>query len=301
MDTSGTPHVAIVTGASRGIGRAIAVRLAAEGVKVLVTARSLRPGSGTYTGSLQETVDEIRALGGDARPFAVDLADTAFDRSAIVAAAADAFGAPVDIVVHNAAAQRRFEFTFESMTADIFRESVEVNVWAGWDLAQKSLRGMRDRGAGWIVFISSRGAAPKIGPPYVNHPQVHAQCLYGSSKAMMDRLVTGAASELYDDNIAVNALAPEGAVATDNAMKVASVTAAMSEPLETMAEATFALCSAPPREFTGRVTYSLSLLVTLGRPVMSLDGREKVAGWQPDDIDRSRLGADYLVGVGAAR
>jgi NAD(P)-dependent dehydrogenase (short-subunit alcohol dehydrogenase family) len=295
MSNNTQPHVAVVTGASRGIGRAIALRLASEGIKVAATARSLRAGSGLYAGSLEETVAEIAANGGEAIPIAIDLADTAFDRGEVIREASEAFGAPVDIVVHNAAAVRRFEMVFDKMTAEVFRETLEVNVWSGWDLAMHALPGMRARGAGWIVNISSRGAAPKVGPPYVNHPLVSAQCMYGSSKAMMDRLSTGAASELYDDNIAVNALGPEGAVATENAMTVANVTQAMSEPLETMAEATLALCTAEPRTLTGKVTYSLSLLVELNRPVRTLDGRGLVDGWQPGQIDRARLQPPYLV------
>jgi NAD(P)-dependent dehydrogenase (short-subunit alcohol dehydrogenase family) len=123
---------------------------------------------------------------------------------------------------------------------------------------------------------------------------VGAQCLYGSTKAMLDRFTTGAAMELYDEGIAVNALAPEGAVATENARTVAGVRDDRSEPLETMAEAALALCVGDPAELTGRVTSSLSLIVERGLAVHTLDGRDLVAGWQPDDIDRDRLVRPYL-------
>lgn len=287
-------RIAIVTGASRGIGRAIAQRFAAEGARVVATGRSLLPDGGAYEGSLTETVQCIQNAGGTAIAVGFDLSDTAADRGSILRAAQASFGDTVDIVVNNAAAQRRFDVRFTWMTADVFRESVEVNVWAGWDIATKAIPGMESKGAGWILNISSRGAAPKVGPPYVMHPLVAGQCLYGGTKAMMDRLTTGAAMELYDAGVAVNTLAPEGAVATENAQVTAGVDPKTSEPLETMAEAALALCSGDPQVLTGRVTYSLSLLVELDRPVRELDGLSLMAGWQPDDIDRARLFPGYL-------
>jgi NAD(P)-dependent dehydrogenase (short-subunit alcohol dehydrogenase family) len=286
--------VAVVTGASRGIGRGIAQRLAAEGALVGVTARTLRPGDGTYAGSLEETVRDIETAGGRAVPIVADLADVEAGRSVIVDAARDAFGAPVEILVNNAAAARQFELRFEGMHAAAFREQVEVNVWAAWDLMLAALPGMRELGRGWVLNISSQGAAPKVGPPYRAIPLVGAQCLYGSTKAMLDRFTTGAAMELYDDVIAVNALAPEAAVATENAKTVARVRDDWSEPIETMAEAALALCSGDPRELTGRVTTSLSFLVAHPRPVRTLDGRALVPGWQPGQIDPARLVRPYL-------
>lgn len=294
MGTSCAGTVALVTGASRGIGRGIAQRLAAEGAKVAVTARTLRPGEGTYEGSLEETVDGIVAAGGEAVPVVADLADVDADRAAIVRTAEDAFGSPVDILVNNAAAARHFELRFAGMHAAAFREQVEVNVWAAWDLVLAALPGMRSRGRGWVLNISSQGAAPKVGPPYRAIPMVGAQCLYGSTKAMLDRLTTGAAMELADDGIAVNALAPEGAVATENAKTVAGVRDDWSEPMETMVEAALALCVGDPRELTGRVTSSLSLIVERKLAVHGLDGRELVAGWQPEEIDPARLVPPYL-------
>jgi len=294
-DNAGAAHVAIVTGASRGIGRAIAQRLAADGIRVAAVSRTLRPGDGSYSGSLEETVAGIEAAGGSAIAIAADLADPSLDRSEIVAAAANGLGADVDIVVNNAAGVRNFDLTFENMTAEMFRQTLEVNVWAAWELAMLAVPGMRRRGAGWILNISSQGASPRIGPPFQNGPPIFGQCLYGGSKAMLDRVTTGAAAELWADGIAVNTLAPEGAVATENAMTVANVTAAQSEPLETMAEAALALCTADPREVTGWVTYSLSLLVELGRSVRTLDGSGLVSGWQPDEIDPARLTGGYLI------
>jgi NAD(P)-dependent dehydrogenase (short-subunit alcohol dehydrogenase family) len=261
-----------------------------------VTARTLRAGEGAYEGSLEETVALIEAGGGAAVAIAADLSDVDADRTTIIRTAHDAFGSPVEILVNNAAAPRRFELRFEGMTADAFREQVEVNVWAAWDLMLAALPGMRERGGGWVLNISSLGAAPKLGPPFPAIPVVGAQCLYGSTKAMLDRFTTGAAMELYDDGIAVNALAPEPAVVTENAKSVGGVRddSPYTEPMETMVEAALALCSGAPKELTGRVASSLSLLVALDRPVYSLDGTELVPGWQPDEIAPERLMTPYL-------
>src|SRR5262249_5470436 len=68
-------RVALVTGASRGIGRCVAVELATRGVSVVIAARTLHAGSGRMAGSLQETADAVRARGGEAFPIAYDLDD----------------------------------------------------------------------------------------------------------------------------------------------------------------------------------------------------------------------------------
>ncbi|MEW2353415.1 SDR family NAD(P)-dependent oxidoreductase [Spirillospora sp. NPDC029432] len=287
------PHVAVVTGASRGIGRAIARRLAADGIAVAAVSRTLRPGDGALTGSLDETVARITADGGRAMAIAFDLGAPAADRSHILDLARERFGAPVDIVVNNAAAARHFDLRFPDMTRAAFREAVETNVWAAWELAAAAVPGMRERGAGWILNISSSQAGPRKGPPFKDNP-TNGATLYGGTKAFIDRMTTGAAMELYDDHIAVNALAPEYQIATDNALSVAGVRRDNSEPEETLAEAALALCTGDPEKLTGRVAYNLSLLVELGRPVRTLDGRALVPGWQPGDIAPDRLRTPYL-------
>jgi NAD(P)-dependent dehydrogenase (short-subunit alcohol dehydrogenase family) len=289
-------RIAIVTGGSRGIGRAIALRLAAEGARVLVTGRSLEPGSHRHAGSLEETVETIRSRGGEAIAVRADLGDPGFERRTLVSRAEDAFGNHVDILVNNAAAPREFKDRFQDVPLLSFLTAVEVNVWAAWELSQLVAPGMRARGAGWIVNVSSRSAGPVVGPPFRPSP-VGSQSLYGGTKAMLDRITTGAAMDLYDWNIAVNTLAPEAAVATENARSWLHLPESISEPEETMAEAALALATCDPKTCTGRITYSLSLLVELGRAVHTLDGQALLSSWQPQEIDPGRLQRGYLTPV----
>jgi citronellol/citronellal dehydrogenase len=180
------------------------------------------------------------------------------------------------------------------MTRAAFLEGIGVNIWAPWQLCIDAIPGMQRQGGGWIVNISSRGAAPIAGPPF-EPKAVGALSLYGTTKAAIDRLTTAAAMELYGDGIAVNSLAPTRAVLTDNARAEAGVDESrVHEPLETVAEAVVALCECDQATVTGRVAYSLPLLVELGRPVRTLDGRSLLAGWQPADIDPALLWPGYL-------
>lgn len=151
-------------------------------------------------------------------------------------------------------------------------------------------------GAGWILSISSTQAGPRKGPPFAPNSTFGA-CLYGGTKAMIDRITTGAAMDLYDDNIAVNTLAPEYSIATENALTVPGVTTGNSEPEETIAEAALALCTGDPKVLTGRITRNLGLLVELDRPVRTLDGASLLPGWQPADIDTTRIRPGYLSAV----
>lgn len=285
------PQLAIVTGASRGIGRAIARRLAAHGIAVAAVSRTLRPGDGKLEGSLEETVQLVEAQGGRARAYAVDLADPELDRTALVARIEEDFGLDVDVLVNNAAASRRYDVLFDGMTREAFQDSIETNVWNAWDFAIAAIPSMRRRGAGWIVNVSSRQSGPRVGPPFAPHP-LAGSVLYGGTKAMIDRMTTGAAMELYADGIAVNSLGPNRGVATAHA--ASAVPGWPSEPEETVAEAALALVTGDPAVLTGRVAYSLPLLKELNRPVRTVDGASLLPDWQPEDLDESGFLPDYL-------
>lgn len=284
-------YCAVVTGASRGIGRAIARRLASAGLPVAAVSRTVRPGSGLLSGSLEETLTAIAADGGTARAFVADLGDADLDRFALVREIEEAMGCPVGVLVNNAAATRRYDVAFADMEREWFYDTIETNVWNTWELMRAVVPSMRGLGAGWVVNLSSRQAGPRVGPPFTPHP-LAGSVLYGGSKAFLDRLSTGAAMELYGDRIAVNSLAPNRGVATEHAAN--AVPGWPSEPEETMAEAALLLCTADPRQVTGRVAYSLPLLKEFDRPVYTVDGRALVEGWQPADLDPAGFPGDYL-------
>jgi len=305
MGNSLEGHVAIVTGASRGIGQAIALRFAAEGAGVVAVGRDEQRRNKDLAGSLDETLQMVRQAGGTAITAHLDFEDLDFDKGRIVRQAEEAFGAPADILVNNAAAAREFDnegfIPFAEMPRDFFLRGVAVNLWAAWNLAKALIPGMRSRGAGWVLSISSSQAEPRPKPggsAPIN--RLGGGCLYGSSKAFLDRLSTGAALELFEDNIAVNTLAPTSFIETPLSRGVVSSvpTGIGQEPLETFAEAALALCSGDPRVLTSRVVYSLPLLAELDRPVYTLDGERLYEGWQPSHDDPRKGRATYLAALG---
>lgn len=141
-------RVAIVTGASRGIGAAIARRLAAEGARVAIVARTATPG-GSLHGSLAETAAAIEAAGGEALAICANLADPA-DRARIVPETVERFGR-LDILVNNAA-WARFVPIWEAQPRQV-ELALQMNVRAPLELSQQALPHMRAIGEGWIVNI----------------------------------------------------------------------------------------------------------------------------------------------------
>lgn len=268
--------VALVTGASRGIGAAIAQRLAAAGATVAAVARSLDTHPPDLPGTLRETVDMITAQGGRAIAVQGDVVD-AGSRAAFVAECQKQLG-PIDILVNNAAIGPYRPF--EKFSHRDYQLTYEANVRAPLHLCQLLVEGMRAKRRGWMLNISSATAEHPQGPPYIQWEQRGGHHLYGSSKAALNRLTSGLAAELYKDGIAVNTLAPVAAVITPGVLAKGLtsgdsnwIEASMIEPVEAMAEAALVLCSCDPATMTGRVTYSLRLLEELGRPMMTLDGR----------------------------
>lgn len=266
--------VALVTGASQGgTGTAIAVRFAAEGAKVAITARSVE--------GLAATRARIEALGGECLVVPCDLSDPDGGRKDLVPATEAALG-PVDILVNNAAMNGYVPF--EAVTPKQLERSLQVNVWAPWELMSAVIGGMRERGRGAIVNLTTFAAELPPGPPFPTNKPAKAGFVYGAAKAALNRLTVAAASECEGQGIAVNALTPQAAIATPALVEGGWIDEVMFEPLDTMAEAALALCTGDPDVLTGRIAYSLQLLVELARPVRDLHGDALVADWQPADL-----------------
>jgi NAD(P)-dependent dehydrogenase (short-subunit alcohol dehydrogenase family) len=264
--------VALVTGASRGIGAAIAERLASEGAQVACVARSVDSHPPKLPGTLRETVARIESRGGCAVAIQGDVMDAASRRS-FVEECRRRLG-PIDILVNNAAHGPYRPFL--DFTPRDFQGTIEANLHAPFELCQLVLPDMIAKQRGWIVNISSATAFHPSKPPYIEWERSGGYHLYAASKAALDRMSTGLAAEFYAQGIAVNALAPVAAVMTPGveATDVGKwIAPEMIEPVEAMAEAALALCSGDPATLTGRVAYSGRLLEELERKIRTLDGR----------------------------
>lgn len=253
--------VALVTGASRGIGHAIARRFAAAGAVVAVTARTSEPGDSRFPGSISETVAEIEAAGGTAVAVVADLARQQ-DRRRLVEEVTRTLG-PVDVLVNNAAV------TFFEPVAEFSEKHYdlmfEVQVKAAFELAQLTLPAMLERGSGWILNISSGAARHPAGPPY--RAGAGRGTVYGMCKAALERFTTGLAAEASEGGVAVNVLSPAAIVATPGVVHHRLIPPGaedQAEPVEVIAEAAHALCTGSPATLTGRIAYSAPLLEELG-------------------------------------
>jgi NAD(P)-dependent dehydrogenase (short-subunit alcohol dehydrogenase family) len=260
-------RVAFVTGASRGIGKAIARRLAAEGAAAVVNSPVMGEEEG-QTGTLESAVEEIQAAGGKAAAIACDLSDPEA-RTGLIERASG----PIDILVNNAGVGLMKPGS--ESTGDELRFMFEVNVIATVDLAQQCLPHMKEQGAGWILNIGS-GSHVQSELPYISFmPKELGWGVtgYGSTKAALDRYTTGLAHELQEHGIFVNCMRPTAIVLTEGAdwtRDIARTNPNMLEPVEMMAEGALEFCTG---RHVGRVCASRDIVHYTGGKVHSLDGK----------------------------
>ena len=249
--------VAVVTGASRGIGEAIALRYAMEGAKVVVSARTVEESDHFLPGTIKATAERIRAAGGEALAVKADLSRKE-ERHELIRQAREAFGT-VDILVNNAAV------TYFIPVADFpekrFRLMMDVQVWAPFELSQLVLPDMMERGSGWILNISSHAAIhPRKDMPG------RGGTVYGMCKAALERFTTGLAQEVYGQGIGVNVISP-GLVATPGAVHHNLINEQSRDrvtPVEHMAEACLRLVHGDPKQITGRIDYADQVIQEFG-------------------------------------
>ena len=257
-------RVAIVTGASRGIGAEISRLFAQEGAKIVCAARTLNEGDHRLlAGSLSSTVKSIKDAGGEAMAVTVDVSNEA-DCQKLLAAAQDAYGT-VDILVNDAA------LTYYRPIVDFnvkqWVRSFAVNVHGPFMMSQLVLPGMIELKRGAIVNISSGSA---IGPgrtPFKDARPAAGGTMYGATKAALERFTQGLAQEVDGHNISVTALSPSLVVPTAGTVYHKLVTGMdekRGEPPAYMARAALLLASEPSDKMNGRVTYSQQLLHEYG-------------------------------------
>jgi NAD(P)-dependent dehydrogenase (short-subunit alcohol dehydrogenase family) len=186
---------AIITGSSRGIGRAIAEAMADQGAKVTISSRK--------PGPCQEVADAINKKHGDGTAIAVPANISSKDElQALVDATNTAFG-KVDVVVCNAAANPYYG-PMEGITDDQFEKVLQNNIISNHWLIQMCMPQMRERKDGAIILVSSIGGLR--GSPIIG--------AYNISKAADFQLARNLATEYGKDNIRVNCIAP-GLIRTD--------------------------------------------------------------------------------------
>jgi citronellol/citronellal dehydrogenase len=252
--------VALVTGSSRGLGKAIAARLAERGATVALTARTMEPDA-KYLGSLSQTRDEIVAAGGRAVAVQADLSQSE-ERERLFAEVVSAVGAP-DILVNNAAVT--FLRPLDGFPERRARLMIEMHVLGPLHLCQLVIPGMRERGRGWILSLTSVGGDLPPGPPFSEFDRTAGFGIYGTAKAALNRLTKSLAAELYDDGIAVNAAAPSNPVATPGAGTL-DLAKTDTEDIELITETAFRLCTCDPKTMTGRIAHTQPFLAEVGWP-----------------------------------
>ncbi len=198
-------RVVIVTGASRGIGKGLALGYAQAGAAVVCAARSVRATPSDLPGTIESTVDEITGTGGRAIAVRCDIGVEA-DLTALVERTIDEYGR-IDSLMNNAMAPT--QAVFDESTVAQWDESMRVNVRSLFLLTKRVEPHMTAQGGGSIVNMSSHGAdhaVTQFMPP--------GYLTYSVAKAALERFTSALAPELAGRGITVNALRP-GAVKTE--------------------------------------------------------------------------------------
>jgi citronellol/citronellal dehydrogenase len=240
-----------ITGASRGIGKAIALRAARDGANIVVAAKTAEPHP-KLPGTIYDAAREVEAAGGRALPVAVDVRNEDQVQAA-VQAAVHAFGG-IDILVNNASA---ISLTGTAETAPKrYDLMMDINVRGSFFTTQACLAHLRRAANPHVLMMSPPpDLAPKWFGPHV---------AYTLSKYGMSLLALGMAEEFRTDGIAVNALWPRTIIATA-ALQAARLSMTAARKPDIVADAAYEILCSPSRTTTGRFFIDEDVLRAAGR------------------------------------
>lgn len=268
----------IMSGGSRGIGLAIALRAAADGANIALLAKTAQPHP-KLEGTVYTAAEQIEAAGGRALPIVGDVRDEASVAEA-VAQTADTFGG-IDIVVNNASAIDL------SPTSDLpmkkFDLMQSINSRGSFLLAKTALPHLRDSSAGHILTLS---------PPLNLNPRWAGTYLgYTIAKYGMSLVTLGLAEELRGDGVAANSLWPRTTIATAAVANLlgGEEMIARSRTPEIMSDAAWSILTRDPREVTGNFFIDDEVLAGEGITDLSVyahdESKSGTVGHGPDDLE----------------
>jgi NAD(P)-dependent dehydrogenase (short-subunit alcohol dehydrogenase family) len=276
--------VAIVTGAGRGIGRAIALLLAQEGACVLVNdvGASLE-GSGADAGPAQAVVDEVTRAGGEAVASALSIAEPQ-NADAIVKAALDAFGR-IDILVNNAGILR--DRIFHKMSWSDWHDVIAVHLHGSFNMSRAVAGHFREQNSGSFVHMTSTSGL--IGN--------YGQANYMAAKLGIAALSRAIALDMARFNVRSNAVAPFawsrmiGSIPADTPEEKARVEKFQQMTPEKIAPLVVYLASDRAEGVSGQifgVRRNEIFLFNQPRPIRAI---HRADGWTPDELGRQLKGA----------
>jgi NAD(P)-dependent dehydrogenase (short-subunit alcohol dehydrogenase family) len=259
-DRSLSGKVALVAGASRGIGADIARHLAVAGAKVAVAARTEVQSDPRLPGTIHSVAEEIVAGGGEATPVLLNLRDP----ESIAVAVAKVLGryGRLDVLVNNAAIF--VPGTLETVQARHIESSWQVNVRGPILAMREAVPHIRAAGGGHVVNVSSRGSVfPGPGPYDAPKATPGRDIFYGPEKSMIEHFSQRQAMVLQPDNIAVNVLSPAGGIRTPGNLFAQNDRENPNlefESADAMGKATVWICKQLASEFTGNIAYDEDLV-----------------------------------------
>jgi citronellol/citronellal dehydrogenase len=263
-------RVAVVTGGSRGIGRAVCLALAREGCDIVVAAKTDAEG-GKLPGTIHETAAEVEKLGRRALALKVDVREER-DIQQMAARTLEAFGR-IDILINNAGAINWADVPDQSAgKLDLMHQ---VNARAAFLCSRAVLPSMIERRWGHIVMMS----------PPIRFGKLAGKVGYLLSKMGMTFVARGIAQECAEHNIAANALWPVTLVESQATIHFQMGEPAQWRKAEIVADATTELCCLPPATCTGQELYDEQILARVG--ITDLRKYQCVPGSEPEPLSRA--------------
>jgi NAD(P)-dependent dehydrogenase (short-subunit alcohol dehydrogenase family) len=259
--------VAVVMGASRGLGEAMAVYLAKAGATVVVASRTEEQTDPRLPGTIYSVAKQIEEAGGKALAVQTDVRDLDSAQACIDRTVAEL--GRLDIVVNNAAV--RIPGDIENTLLRHVELTWQINIRAPIMVCKMALPHLKAAGGGHVINISS-GASRFPGPgPYPDHDMTTRGdgVLYGMSKIALERFTQGWAREVAQYKIAVNTLSPRQRIRTPGNSFVGNDRdhpVLEFDDASPMGKAAVWICEQDPARYTGNITYDLDILEAAAVP-----------------------------------